>query len=80
MGLKVHILSLVGILAVVMVLQMGVNWRITRSRGDVIRHSSEVMVGEMAGAAEAPPLSGARPLTVPLKVEVGAGPNWAEAH
>ena len=41
---------------------------------------SALLAAEMAGAAEAPPLSGARALTVPLKVEVGAGPNWAEAH
>jgi DNA polymerase-1 len=41
---------------------------------------SELLKTEMAGVAAAPPLTGARPLTVPLKVEVGAGPNWAAAH
>jgi DNA polymerase I-like protein with 3'-5' exonuclease and polymerase domains len=41
---------------------------------------SELLKTEMAGVAAAPPLTGARPLTVPLKVEVGAGLNWAAAH
>jgi DNA polymerase-1 len=41
---------------------------------------SALLASEMAGVAAAPPLTGARALTVPLKVEVGAGPNWAAAH
>jgi DNA polymerase-1 len=39
-----------------------------------------LLAKEMAGVAVAPPLTGARALTVPLKVDVGAGPNWAAAH
>jgi len=41
---------------------------------------SGLLVAEMAAVAAAPPLTGARPLTVPLKVDVGDGPNWALAH
>ena len=41
---------------------------------------SDLLATEMADVAVNPPLTGARPLTVPLKVEVGAGPNWATAH
>ena len=35
---------------------------------------------EMAGVALKPPLSGGRPLSTPLKVDVGSGKNWADAH
>jgi DNA polymerase-1 len=41
---------------------------------------SALLASEMAGVAAAPPLNGARPLTVPLKVDVNSGPNWATAH
>ena len=49
MGFRGYVLMLVGALAAVMFFQMGLNWRITRTMGDTIRHSSEAMVGEMAG-------------------------------
>ena len=35
---------------------------------------------EMAAVGQKPPISGGRPLETPLKVDVGQGPNWAEAH
>jgi DNA polymerase-1 len=41
---------------------------------------SGLLKAEMAGAASAPPLTGARPLTAPLKVDVGSGLDWASAH
>jgi methyl-accepting chemotaxis protein len=49
MGFRGYILMLVGALAAVMFFQMGLNWHITQTMGDTIRHSSEAMVGEMAG-------------------------------
>jgi DNA polymerase-1 len=41
---------------------------------------SELLRVEMAAVAQKPPLTGARPLTTPLKVEVGHGPSWSAAH
>ncbi|MDR2946288.1 MAG: DNA polymerase I, partial [Candidatus Adiutrix sp.] len=41
---------------------------------------SELLRAEMAGVAAAPPLTGAKPLSAALKVDVGMGPNWAAAH
>lgn len=41
---------------------------------------SALVAEEMTKVALAPPLTGARPLTATLKVDVGTGPNWAEAH
>ncbi|MDR2826812.1 MAG: DNA polymerase I [Candidatus Adiutrix intracellularis] len=41
---------------------------------------SELLKTEMAGVAATPPISHARALTTPLKVDVGAGPTWAAAH
>ncbi|MDR1045072.1 MAG: DNA polymerase I [Candidatus Adiutrix sp.] len=40
----------------------------------------DLLKAEMADVARRPPLSGGRPLDVPLKVEVGSGPDWASAH
>jgi len=47
---------------------------------DEVQAVSGLLATEMAGVAAHPPLTGARALTVPLKVDVGAGPNWASAH
>ena len=41
---------------------------------------SAMVAEEMTQVAAKPPLTGARPLTALLKVDVGTGPNWAEAH
>ena len=41
---------------------------------------SELLRKEMTGVGERPPLTGGRPLAAPLKVDVGFGPDWAEAH
>ncbi|MDL2260414.1 DNA polymerase I [Deltaproteobacteria bacterium OttesenSCG-928-K17] len=41
---------------------------------------SELLRAEMSAVAQNPPLTGARPLSAVLKVDVGFGPNWAEAH
>ena len=41
---------------------------------------SELLRTEMAAVAQNPPLSGARPLSAPLKVDVGSGSSWAAAH
>jgi DNA polymerase-1 len=40
----------------------------------------ELLRAEMAAVGRRPPLTGGRPLTAPLKVDVGMGDNWAEAH
>lgn len=40
---------------------------------DMLRH-------EMSSVAANPTLTGSKPLTAALKVDVGAGPNWAAAH
>ncbi len=40
----------------------------------------ELLRTEMAAVGVKPPLTGGRPLTSPLKVDVGIGHNWAEAH
>jgi DNA polymerase-1 len=47
---------------------------------DEVQAVSGLLATEMAKVAAHPPLTGARALTVPLKVEVGIGPNWASAH
>ncbi|UQZ87865.1 DNA polymerase I [Deltaproteobacteria bacterium Smac51] len=41
---------------------------------------AELVRSEMAGVAKKPPLEGAEPLTVKLKVDVGHGPDWSTAH
>jgi DNA polymerase-1 len=47
---------------------------------DEVSAVGALLRAEMAGVAAHPPLTGARALTVPLKVDVGAGPDWAAAH
>ncbi len=41
---------------------------------------SRLVAEEMEKAGAAPPLTGAKPLQVKLKAEVGRGPDWASAH
>jgi DNA polymerase-1 len=48
--------------------------------GAEVEKVSQLLKTEMERVGQEPPLTDARPLNVKLKVDVGAGPDWASAH